>query len=151
MYFPLTSTVEEVWQNDVFRAPRPWNKGGGVAVDVKTWTGEIVIQGQFISIDGNVDSDYETDIRTLMSIASPTVISPQEQHNFLLEKLLTTNNFVLFYNGNEYGFASGSVDISAGEYPPVVVLEYRAIGEGNKDILNFTFRCVIAQASLPRS
>jgi len=156
MYFPIASTIEEVWQNSVEIGARPWDKGGSIAIDVKMWAGEIVIQGSFVSSDeAHLDPTYVTALRAIPGApagwVAPAVITARMIYDFLLEKILETDEFILFYNGAEYGYAAANVDLAEGKFPPVVPKELRVIGEGSRDKIDFTLRLTIAQVELPTS
>lgn len=148
MYFPITSTVEEVWGNALNEKVLPWDSKGPIAVDLKMWTGEIVIQGAFVSSNTGVDADFVADLRTLMGIPAPTVITARMQYNWLLEKLLTTAKFRLYYIDDAFRYSGAARDISAGHYPPVVPKGLRVIAEGPKDRLDFVLRMTIAQPTV---
>lgn len=152
MYLPITTVFEQNWQNALTVSPKPWDRGGPHVVDVKMWAGEVVLQGSFISSDAPADPDFITALRSLPGMpVAPTVITADMQYDYLQDKVITTNEFWLHINNRDYKYASGSVDISAGKYPPATPKEIRILAEGSKDELVWTMRCVIGQVRLRRT
>jgi len=149
MYLPLTATIEEIWQNNLFVAPRQWNQDGTIAIDKKLWNSELVVQGTFFSTDAPAPADFVTDLRAIAGAPAgwvfPNVITARNQFDFMLDKILTTSKLFLYYNSAHFKYAAVDVDISAGKYPPVISREVRVIGEGSKNTLDFTIRFAIAQ------
>lgn len=150
MYFPINSAVERIMVNDVKTFVRPWAQGGAVCVDIKQWALEIVIQGVFLSTDAPMDADFITAMRALNPVAwaSPHIITAEEQYNWLADKLLTTDTFRLDYLNTSYQYSAGSVDIEAGQYPPVTPREFRCDEEGSIDRIPFTLRLSVGQPEL---
>lgn len=151
MYFPVTTTIEEVWQNKTESFIKMWDDGGQITVDKKMWAGEIVIQGVFLSSDEPLDSDYVDDLRTLLGLGAGVTVTARMIYRYMSKQLLTTDDFVLHYNDDEFGYSVANVDIEDGKWPPVVIKEWRAMGETSKDRVEFTIRASISQVKLPRS
>ena len=154
MYFPIASTIEEVRGNALNRYALPWSRGGEAIADLHIVTGEIVIQGTFVSTDAPGDADWITALRALNPVAwaAPHVITAREQWNWLLNELITTTGGLrLYYNDDEFRYATALRDIAVGDYPPVVWKDCRVIGEAGKDRLDFTLRFVVGRTSLEKA
>lgn len=152
MYFYLTSSVEEIWANNVMATTRYFSKGGPIIADTNQWASEVVISGSFVSTDSNVDADLVTALRALSGVpaswTAPNTITARQQFDFLLSRLVSTTEYKLHYNDTIYGYAASSANIAAGHYPYIVPKEFRILGEGSKDRLEWTMRCVLGAVNL---